>query len=94
MPKVILSGHIIVPPSDLAAIRQALPQHIAATQAEPGCLVFQVKEDQTQHGRFSVYEEFIDQAAFDAHQKRSQSSNWGQVSQNIERHYTLQGGSE
>jgi len=44
MPKIILSGHILVAESDLVAIRQALTVHVEATRNEEGCLVFNVDE--------------------------------------------------
>ena len=64
MKEVILSGFIIVPESDLAAVREALPRHMAATKAEPGCIVFSVKEHEREPGRFEVYEEFESKEAF------------------------------
>ena len=86
MAKVILNGHIIVPAADLIAIRQHLPEHIATTRAEPGCLIFQVEEDTAQPGRFLVYEEFRDSDAFVAHQLRSQDTQWGKFTQDIAWH--------
>ena len=90
MGKVVLSGHILVPESDLVVVREALPLHCELTLAEPGCQVFRVNEDPNQTGKFQVYEEFFDREAFEAHQARVAASQWGTVSQNGERFYTVE----
>ena len=89
MSKFILSGHIIVPKSDLKAVREKLPEHIEKTRAEKGCLFFSVVEVSAKPGQFDVYEEFKNKAAFELHQARVQSSEWGQVSRNIKRYYKI-----
>ena len=89
--KVILSGHILVRRHEIDAVKAALPEHIARTRAESGCLVFEVKEDQNALGRFSVYEEFSSPEAFAHHQKRASASEWGTITQNVTRHYTIHG---
>lgn len=90
MKRIVLSGHITVPDQELQAVREELPVHIAATKAEPGCLVFRVEEDPNQPGRFEVYEEFVSREAFDAHQERVRASDWGQISKNAERSYSIE----
>ncbi len=87
--KVILSGYILVPEDDFQAVRDALPQHIDLTRAEPGNLTFRVTQDSVNPLRFNVYEEFIDQAAFEAHQERTQNSTWGVITQKVERCYEV-----
>lgn len=87
MPSVVLKGYIIVPDEDLNAIQTELPTHIENTKREKGCLLFQVLQDKTQLNRFTVHEEFVDIASFEAHQDRVKNSKWGRVSSNIERHY-------
>ena len=91
MSKVILSGHIVVSESDMFAVRQALPEHMQATRNEAGCLVFNVEEDPIKTGKFHVYEEFVDIAAFELHQERAGASDWGKVSRNVERYYKVDG---
>lgn len=88
MAKVILKGHIMVCDAEMTLIEAALPIHIELTQAEAGCLVFSVTKSDIK-GRFDVYEEFIDEAAFELHQARVKNSNWGLISQNVERHYEI-----
>lgn len=91
MKKVILSGHIVVPESELTVVREALAIHIEATRAEDGCLVFRVEEHVSETGRFDVYEEFETPAAFHFHQQRVKESEWGSVTKNVVRHYTIEG---
>ena len=87
MSKVILKGYIIVPDKDLEAVSKELPLHIEATKSEPGCLVFEVKQDATNKNKFEVYEEFTDKTAFEFHRDRAQTTNWGTITKDVERHY-------
>jgi len=87
--KVFLNGHIDVPQDRLAAVREALPLHIDLTRAEAGCISFEVVEDNATPGRFLVAEVFENQAAFDAHQTRTRSSDWFKVTEGIPRDYTI-----
>ncbi|MEL3923339.1 antibiotic biosynthesis monooxygenase [Aeromonas enteropelogenes] len=79
MNKVTLKGYIIVSSSDLKAIKGELARHIQLTRTEPGCLVFEVIQDSANPCRFDVYEEFVDNIAFQAHQARVKSSYWGEI---------------
>ena len=88
-PVVYLEGHLDVPPNRLKAVRAALPQHIALTRAEPGCLVFDVVESDTQPGRFLVSEVFSCDEAFEAHQARTRTSPWANVTDGIPRDYQM-----
>ncbi|WP_431689346.1 putative quinol monooxygenase [Hahella sp. NBU794] len=89
MSKVILKGYIIVPHEDLSAVEQALPIHTQLTLEEEGCLIFEVTKHDGDPRRFDVYEEFVDRAAFNAHQARVKNSHWGGVSLNVARHYEI-----
>ena len=89
MTKITLSGHILVPQQDLADVQQALEEHIKLTREEAGCLTFKVTPNQHNPLRYEVYEEFIDQAAFDRHQARVKDSRWGDVARNVERFYSV-----
>jgi len=91
MNKVILSGYIIVLESELASIQSALPLHIKHTRAEKGCIVFNVEEHPTELGRFDVYEEFQDSNAFKYHQNRVRKSDWGAITKNVIRYYSIEG---
>lgn len=89
MAKVILKGHIIVPDSDIAAVKIELTNHIELTRQESGCLVFEVSQEAENLNRFNVYEEFTDRESFASHQDRVRESKWGAVTVNVERHYEI-----
>ena len=89
MSKVILEGYILVPNEDLKAVNEELVNHAALTLQEDGCLVFEVFQSAESLNKFSVYEEFTSQAAFEFHQARVKESTWGSVSKNAKRHYTI-----
>ncbi|HAS3568574.1 antibiotic biosynthesis monooxygenase [Vibrio navarrensis] len=89
MSKVILKGFIIIPESELSAVKIELETHKRLTLEEPGCLVFEVSESSENPFKFNVYEEFVDRASFEAHQQRVKSSQWGLVTANVERHYEI-----
>ncbi|EDK30102.1 hypothetical protein VSWAT3_26716 [Vibrionales bacterium SWAT-3] len=89
MSKVILQGHILVPDNELELVTQALVVHKELTLAEPGCIVFRVSQSTLQPKRFEVYEEFTSREAFQAHQSRVRSSDWGKITKNVTRHYQV-----
>lgn len=88
-PNIVLTGHIDVPEDRITAVRAALPDHIALTRAEPGCLSFNVDEAPDTPGRFHVSERFVDRASFEAHQTRMKTSPWADITAGIPRHYTV-----
>ena len=89
MGKVTLQGYIVVPEDELLAVRAALPEHIRLTRQEPGCLEFNVEEVSGKPGRFDVFEIFLTMMDFESHQARVKSSDWGVVTKNVQRHYTI-----
>ena len=89
MSKVILCGYVIIPAHELDMLKIAMKEQIRLTLAEPGCLEFTLTPDPTDPCRYSLYEEFVDQAAFDFHQFRTRNSKWHTVSKNIERHFDI-----
>lgn len=89
MSKITLKGYIVVSATDLKAVAEELPNHIRFTREEVGCLTFDVVQSSETLHRFDVYEEFVDQEAFDHHQARVRSSHWGRVAANVARHYTI-----
>lgn len=89
MSKLVLEGHIVVPGKHLKAVMAELPTHIKLTRREEGCLRFEVTQDPENQLIFSVYEEFVDRAAFEAHQQRVRIADWGKIAVNAERHYKI-----
>ncbi|RBW45720.1 antibiotic biosynthesis monooxygenase [Psychromonas sp. B3M02] len=92
MAKVILQGFIVIPDSELEIVKSELNTHKNLTLKESGCLIFIVTPDKINPNKFSVYEEFVSQEAFDYHQARVSSSNWGDITKNVERHYEINSG--
>lgn len=88
---VVLTGYIIVPDSDLPAVMGELDNHIQLTRQEHGCQQFEVTQSRLNPCRFEVCETFSDPAAFAAHQARVKASRWGEITVNVERHYTVTG---
>lgn len=89
MAKVVLKGYILVTEFDLELVKSELKYHQRLTLEEPGCIVFSVTENLENPLRFDVYEEFVDKASFENHQKRVKTSHWGKVTVNVERHYQV-----
>ena len=73
---------------ETAAVRRHLPEHVALTLAEPGCLRFAVEPTEDPLV-WSVCELFVDLAAFDAHQARVRSSPWFEATSGIARDYVV-----
>ena len=61
--------------ADAALIARYLPDHIALSRAEPGCLRFAVTPTANPL-IWQVDESFANRAAFDAHQTRTRASAW------------------
>lgn len=84
-----LSGRLIcADETEAELVRSLLPTHIKLTLAERGCLCFQVLET-ADPLIWSVFEQFSDRDAFDAHQARVKASDWGRESAHIKRDYTV-----
>ena len=59
-------------PEAADAIREALKTLVAATQAEEGCLSYELFESASAPGTFVTVERWTDQAALDAYQNHPQ----------------------
>lgn len=86
---VTLTGYLTVPLDQLEEVRAALPEHIALTRAEPGCLSFDVMESVSDPGRFAVSERFLGRPALEAHRLRTEDSDWGRLTQGMTRAYQI-----
>jgi len=88
MTRVRLTGRLICTTSeDAALVRAFLPAHISASRAEPGCIRFDVTQESCGLV-WAVSEEFVSEAAFDAHQMRTKASPWGSATAHITRDFT------
>ena len=89
MGKVILTGYVIVPEGEIDILKPAIAEHIKFTLAEPGCLEFSLTQSKDEPLKYSLYEEFVDRAAFELHQTRTKASKWANLSKNVERHFSI-----
>lgn len=87
--EVCLSGQLVCHTQNQAdTVRDHLPLHLALTRAEPGCRSFNVTTTSNPL-IWQVEESFEHAAAFEAHQKRVASSEWGRATAGIERNYSV-----
>nr|WP_258222922.1 antibiotic biosynthesis monooxygenase [Microbacterium sp. HMWF026] len=90
-PEVTLTGELrCANAAEAERVNAHLAEHIALTRAEPGCLSFDVAPTASE-GIWRVSERFVDEAAFDAHQRRVATSTWGRETAGIERSYVIRG---
>ncbi|MCT2178443.1 antibiotic biosynthesis monooxygenase [Brachybacterium muris] len=61
---------------------------MALTRAEPGCFRFEVEPTEDPLV-WTVVEQFVDRAAFDAHQARVRTSRWLEATAGIARDYVI-----
>lgn len=84
-----LSGRLLCETAgDTALVSALLPEHIALTRAEPGCLHFDVQQT-ADPLVWSVFEQFRCRTDFEAHQMRVKASSWGLRTAHIKRDYTV-----
>lgn len=86
-PMIALSGRLIC--ADTAQMMTALsllPDHVELSRAEPGCLRFDIWQDDDPM-IWHLAEVFTDADAFAAHQARTSESEWGRNSTAIERDF-------
>ncbi|MFD2238663.1 putative quinol monooxygenase [Aureimonas populi] len=76
---IVVSGTLRLAPEDLAALRDMAGETIAATRAEPGCIVYAFAEDFVEPGLVRIYEEWESRAALDAHGRTAHIAAWRQA---------------
>jgi quinol monooxygenase YgiN len=64
---VVLTATVKALPGHEAAVRAALLELVAPSRSEPGCRCYNLHEAKDEPGLFIFYEQWADQAAFDAH---------------------------
>lgn len=85
-----LSGRLVcMTEAEREAVMAHRAVHVAATQAEPGCLSFAI-DDTDDPMVFDVMESFRDRAAFDAHQARTRDSAWFAATKGILRDFRVE----
>lgn len=89
MTEVHLKGRLICRDErEAALVVTYLPRHVDLTRAEQGCRSFSVTPTEDSLV-WRVEEVFDDAASFRRHQDRVQGSEWGRVTANIERDYSI-----
>ena len=86
-PPIALHGRLIC--ADMGQLMTALarlPDHVAASRAEPGCLRFDIAQSDDPLV-WTLSEVFVDAAAFAAHQARTADSPWGRDSRAMTRDF-------
>jgi len=85
-----LTGTITVPEDRLDTFRAALAVHACLSRQDPGCLVFEVTPDENDPCLYRVFEQFEDRFCFEAHKKRAMTSDWWQITKDLDRAYEEQ----
>jgi quinol monooxygenase YgiN len=87
--KIELRGRLICGnAAEAQRVRDLLPEHIALTRAEPGCIHFEVVQSEDPLV-WTVFEQFAGEDDFAAHQARVKASTWGQGTLGIKRDYMI-----
>jgi quinol monooxygenase YgiN len=73
---------------EVEIVKRYLPDHHRLTNAEPGCLSFEVLQTDDPLV-WRVEELFVDRDAFDLHQQRTRTSVWFTVTSSITRDYSI-----
>lgn len=84
---VALTGTIIIPTDRQAALLPLLEDHKNLTRQEPGCLKFDVTQDEQDATLFHVDELFQDEPAFAHHQSAGATRPWGPASKDLARDF-------
>jgi quinol monooxygenase YgiN len=66
---VVLVAQLKAKPGEEEAVKQALLAMVAPTRKEKGCICYNLHQSKTDKSLFAFYEQWTDQAAFDAHGK-------------------------
>lgn len=88
MGKVLLTGTMRCEPHEIDTVLALMAKHERLSQAEPGCLQFELWQDELDPRTFHVTEVFRSQADFEAHQERTHSSDWGRVTGHMPRDFS------
>ncbi len=71
---------ITVKPEHLEEFTSAVRRHAAASNAEPGCVRYDVLQDTSDPNIISLYEVFVDEAAFRQHREYDHYKAWMECS--------------
>jgi len=88
MGKVLLTGTMRCDADEIDAVLSLMAKHVRLSQAESGCLSFELWQDELDPCSFHVNEVFRSERDFEAHQERTHSSDWGRVTRHMPRDFT------
>ena len=88
MGKVLLTGTMRCEPHEIDTVLALMAKHERLSQAEPGCLQFELWQDELDPCSFHVSEVFRSERDFEFHQDRTHSSDWGRVTRLMTRDFT------
>jgi quinol monooxygenase YgiN len=80
---VSLLPAFVAQPHRRAELQVALGHLAAASTGDPGCLVYRVFQDADSMDRFVIVEEWADQGALDAHNKKQHVVRFFEVSRHL-----------
>jgi len=64
---LIVIAQYLTEPGKSDEVAAILARHVAETRAEPGCVQFVVNRGSDDPDRFLLYEQYVDEAAFESH---------------------------
>jgi autoinducer 2-degrading protein len=63
----VVLARLLARSGEEATIIEAMREIVPASRAEPGCLVYVAHQDESDPRRFMFYEQYVDEAAYQAH---------------------------
>lgn len=87
--RIYLTGFITIPSDELDVVLAHLPDHIRLSRAEEGCCHFDCEQDADDPQKINVDECFASEVAFKAHQMRTATSAWGDVTKGMTRTFEI-----
>ena len=79
MSKIMHIGTLHCAPDEVDTLTTLLGPHVALSRAEPGCLSYELFQDEVQLTTFQLNAVFRDRQAFEAHKARVESADWGRA---------------
>lgn len=90
--RIYVFGYYDIPLDRFDEIERAMIENIHLSRQEPGNLRYDFRHDDEIRGRIHMTEEFVDQAALEAHIARVATSPWAEVSKVMKKTFTVRAG--
>lgn len=74
--QLTILGFMTAQPGTEQVLLTQIDALVASTRAEPGCINYDFHQHTSEPQRFVFYENFVDQAAFDAHFAQPYTQHW------------------